>query len=103
MSIGCWKSWGERRELTLNLVPSRRFFEGLVILAPTLTLCSSGEERAFRVTTAFGRLIENAGKQHTALLASPLKSKRRLEVENAGTSVDHFASQDAWPRPAHQQ
>jgi hypothetical protein len=53
----------------LNLVPARRFFEGLVIFAPTLTLCSSGEERAFRVSTAFGRLIENAGKQHNADVA----------------------------------
>lgn len=40
-----------------------------MILAPTLTLCSSGEERAFRVTTAFGPLIENAGKQHNADVA----------------------------------
>jgi hypothetical protein len=38
-----------------------------------------------------------------AALASPFKSKTRLEAENAvPTSVDRLAAQAAWPRPAHE-
>jgi hypothetical protein len=38
-----------------------------------------------------------------AALASPFKSKIRLEAENAAlpTSGDCFAAKAAWPRPAH--
>ena len=38
-------------------------------LSSNWTKCLGGEERAFHVTTVFGRLIENAGKQHNADLA----------------------------------
>jgi hypothetical protein len=40
-----------------------------------------------------------------AVLASPFKSKSRLEAENAAlpTSVDHFAAQGAGPCPADEQ
>src|ERR1700726_1125332 len=40
-----------------------------------------------------------------AILASPFKSKIRLEAEKCGAppSADCFAAQDAWPRPTRKQ
>src|ERR1035441_10515330 len=41
-----------------------------------------------------------------AVLASPFKSKMRLEAENArgaSASVDYFAAQAAWPCPTRKQ